>query len=67
MNFVYIHRRKTHTYDVIKEFLEMIKTRYNLIVYFIRIDEEYTLNNRYIELTYKYDIIIKHSVSNTSK
>ena len=43
----------------------MIKTRYNLTVYFIRTDEERILNNRYIELI--RDITIEYFVSNISK
>ena len=65
MNFVYIHRKKSYTFDVIEEFLQIIKTRYNLIIYFIRTDRKRILNNRYVELT--RDITIEYSVSNTSK
>ena len=67
MNFVYIYRKKTYAYDVIKEFLKMIKIRYNLIVYFIRTDEERILNNKYTELTCKYDITIEYSISDILK
>ena len=67
MDFVYTYRRKTYAYDVIKEFLEMVKTRYNLTVYFIRTDGERTLGDRYAELTCKYDIITEHSVPDTPK
>ena len=45
----------------------MIKICYDLIVYFIRIDEEYTFNNRYVKLTYKYDITTERFISNISK
>ena len=45
----------------------MIKTYYNLFVRFIRTDEEKTLRDRYVKLTYKYDIIIECSITNTSK
>ena len=45
----------------------MIKTRYNLFVRFIRTDKEKTLEDRYTELTYRYNIIIKYFITNTSK
>ena len=43
----------------------MIKTRYNLIIRFIRTDREYILNNKYTELT--RDITIEYSIFNISK
>ena len=43
----------------------MIKTYYNLSVYFIYTDREKTLEDKYIELTYKYDIITEYFVTNT--
>lgn len=51
MDFVYTHRKKSHAFDVIEEFLKMVKTRYNRTVRFIRTDGERTLGGRYDELT----------------
>ena len=56
-----------YAYDVVEEFLEMVKTRYNLVVRFIRTDKEYMFSDRYVELTYKYGITTEHSVPNTPK
>ena len=62
MNFVYTYRRKTYTYDIIKEFLKMIKIRYNLVVGFIRTNKECTFNDKYTELIRNYDIITERSI-----
>ena len=67
MDFVYTHCRKAYVYDVIKEFLKMVKTRYDLVVRFIRTDGERTLDDRYTELTCKYDITIERSIPDTPK
>ena len=67
MNFVYIYRKKSLVFDVIKKFLKMIKTYYNFSIRFIRTNKEKTLKDKYIKLTYKYDIIIKYFITNISK
>ena len=50
MEFVYTHLRKNNVLDVIKTFLNMVKTRYNQTVQFIHIDDEPTLGAKFDEL-----------------
>jgi hypothetical protein len=65
MDFVYTHRKKSDAFNVIKEFLEMIKTRYNLFIRFIQSDEERTLGGKYVEITRSKGITIERFASDT--
>jgi transposase InsO family protein len=49
-DFVYTHLRKNDAVTVIKEFLNMAKTRYGAVVRFIRTDDKPTLSQKYKDL-----------------
>lgn len=57
IKFVYIHREKNGFLNAIKEFLPMMKTRYQQIVRFFRMNDEQTLGGQFNILMNSYDII----------
>lgn len=65
MDFVYTHSKKNHALEVIKEFLEMAKTRYSATVRFIRTDGERTLGRDYDAVTKKNGITTERSAPYT--
>ena len=51
MDFIYMHRKKSDAINIIKDFLNMARIRFNLSVRFIRTDGKKTLDNEYARIT----------------
>ncbi len=66
MNFVYIHSRKNDAFSVIREFLRMIRIKYDQIVRFIKMNDERILRFEYREFMKLRKIVTKRFVSYTS-
>ncbi len=66
MNFVYTHSRKNDALSMIREFLKTIRTRYDQIVRFIRMNDERILEFEYREFMKMRKIATKRFVLYTS-
>jgi hypothetical protein len=66
MNFVYTHSRKNDALSMIREFLKIVRIRYNQIVRFIRINDERILKFEYRDFMKMRRIVTKWFVSYTS-
>ena len=64
--FVYTHFKKNDCLKIIKSFLHMIKTRYNQIVQFFRMNDESILNEKFNLIIQAYKIIAKRTAPYTS-
>jgi Reverse transcriptase (RNA-dependent DNA polymerase) len=65
-DFVYTHPRKNDAVAVIKEFLNMAKTRYGATTRFIRTDDEPTLGKKYEDLLADQGITAERTAPYTS-
>ena len=59
--FVYTHFKKNDCLKIIKSFLHMIKTRYNQIVRFFRMNDESILNEKFNLIIQTYEITAKRT------
>ena len=64
--FVYTHFKKNDCLKIIKSFLHMIKTRYNQIVRFFRMNDESILNEKFNLIIETYEITAKRTAFYTS-
>ncbi|KIX07930.1 uncharacterized protein Z518_02584 [Rhinocladiella mackenziei CBS 650.93] len=67
MNHVYTHATKAAVNDVMFEYVNMVKTRYEKKVAFIRLDGEKTLGNDFNALLTNNGISSERSAVNTQQ
>jgi hypothetical protein len=61
MDFIYTHHKKLQAIEIIKKFINMIKTRYDKKVQFFRINGERSLRNKFNSLVTMKGIITERS------
>jgi hypothetical protein len=65
MDFIYTHHKKSQATEIVKEFLNMVRTRYNKKVQFFRTDGERSLGNKFDSLIATKGIITERSAPAT--
>ena len=66
MKFVFTHAKKNDALGVIKAFLQMVRTRYDQIVRFFRMNDEQTLDGEFDAFIKMYGILQKRTAFYTA-
>ena len=66
MEFVFTHVRKNDALKMIKAFFQMMRTRYDQIVRFFRMNDKQTLNDQFDEFMKMYGILQKRTAPYTA-
>lgn len=67
LNLVFTHNRKSETIRIVPEIVNIIKTRFNAKIIFIRLDKKKSLNKEFQDFLDEKDIIFESLISNSSK
>jgi hypothetical protein len=65
MDFIYTHHKKSQATEIIKEFINMVKTRYDKKIQFFRTNGERSLRNKFNSLVAMKGIITERSAPAT--